>query len=190
MALPIISRYQSASEYAAPDYSFEAPHEALEGQHSFLDLLQTFANDRTESGVNHYFSFARWDDGHSKSHHIGSTLVPLVYNEVSAPEAKAVLIEGGVAFYAIPVTDKRRDAVMFALPTNDHLSFDDHIRLTNILAELIGVKGIVPYTYLPTYFFHFREGAQIEFHSGAQLGQNLVEEYQGVILKMKGWVAA
>ncbi|QDC38707.1 hypothetical protein [Sphingobium fuliginis] len=189
MALPHVSRFQSASQYAEPDYTFCAPVITLEGQHNFRDILQTFADDRTQSGISHYFSLSIWDGGHSLAGHQATTCATLAYTDATASLARDVLTIGEVAFYAFPIKDGRRDATMFALPLANHLEFKDAIRSANILAEIINVKGVVANSYLPTYFFHFAKGAQIEFQPGSQLGMNLIEEFNGAFLNMKRWLA-
>lgn len=189
MALPHVSRFRSASQYAEPDYIFCAPVIAPEGQHSFRDILQTFADDCTQSGINHYFSLSTWDGGHNEAAHEAATCMTLAYTETTALTVREILTIGEVAFYAFPIKDGRCNATMFVLPLEDHLSFNDVIRFANIMTEQIKVKGVIANSYLPTYFFHFAKGAQIEFSPGVQMGLNLIEEFNGAFLNMKRWLA-
>lgn len=184
-----LSRFQSASQNAEPDHTFFAPAVAPEGLHSFGDILQTLANDRTESGINHYFSLSTWDSGHNEAAHEAATCMTLAYTEATAPTVHEILTLGEVAFYAFPIKDGRRNATMFAMPLEEHLSFNDAIRFANIMAEQIKVKGVIAKSYLPTYCFHFAKESQIEYSPGVQLGIILIEEFNGAFLNMKEWLA-
>ncbi len=76
---------------------------------------------------------------------------------------------------------------MFALPLEEALTGNDLIRAATIMANMIGVRGLMPGSYMHTYFFRFRVGALVEFMPGETFGKNLIEEFGGKPLFVREW---
>ncbi|MCW2412955.1 MULTISPECIES: hypothetical protein [unclassified Sphingobium] len=177
MIEPIISRFASASRDATADLIFSAPIAAAVGEHSFGDVLQALADHESESGQSHYFSFSKWNGGHSDDAHDGASCIALEYTKRSSSHVRAILMEAEWAFYTFPTKAKRRDTVMFVLPLDEHLNGVEAIRSNCIVAALLSVRGLVPACHMHTYLFRFAPGAIVEFMEGTQFGRNLLEEF-------------
>ena len=186
---PTISRFATATKHSEPDIAFTAPVEAATGEHNFKQVLEALADYRTESGVDHYFSFSRWDEGHSSWSHNGTTCITLEFEDQAARLVREILIGADILHYEFPTKAKRKNAIMFALPSEDHFDHEETTRAASLIMNEIAVKGLLPCSYLSTYFFRFRKGAKIEQRGSIMLHRGFVDDSAGVFVTLKEWLA-
>lgn len=187
---PSISRYVSAKANSQPiETPFTAPVIKGDADYDFLTIIQTFADHRTDSGESHYHSLSRWDDAHASWGHLGTTCVCLGYTGETADDVGAVLTDAGLLHYRIPIVEKRKDAVLFALPTRNHFSHTDTTRAASIIAHGIGIKGVLKNTYFSTYFFRFQKSAKVTQGGTDMIDNTIIEDNGGLFVRMSDWMA-
>lgn len=181
-----ISRFQSTTAGSRPDEAHTKQWDAIEGDYNFKDLIQAHSDHVRNSGETHYFSFSRWADEHSQWGHEGTTCITLAYDPEAAELVRRVLIESTIAHYEFPIKAGRSKAVMFALPTKDPFDHTQTFRVASLLADMIGVVGLVENSYQSTYFFRFQPGAQVEQRGEQMLNEDVLAE--NAFVQIKKWV--
>ena len=190
MSDPSISRFVKASLDSKPvEEPFTAPVRIGNAHYDFKTVLQTLADYRTESGINYYHSLSLWGEGHSSWEHEGSTCLHFGLDEEPAAEAAAILDDVGLLHYRIPITNKRKAITLFVFPSEDHFDHRETMRAASLLIEMLGVKGIVMNTYLSTFFWCFQKGAQVTQHGELILNRSIIDDYHGLYVEMKKWLA-
>ncbi|MBV2150206.1 hypothetical protein KRZ98_18380 [Sphingobium sp. AS12] len=190
MPLLSTSSFATATQKSTPIETFFAPFHEDEWDRDYdvQTILQAQADQRTTTGESLLHSFSVWDGEHTAFAHDGATMSHLEYTVEAANKVRATLIAAEIAHYEIETKASRKDAVMFAFPLAELLDHKEVMRLASLIADCIGVKGIFKNSYLSTYFFRFRKGAQVIKRNGNYMGRNFIEEQNGVFVKMADYV--
>lgn len=189
MQHPTISRFAEASANSTSiEEPFTAPVEQIGDEFNFLTVLQALAGLRTLSGADYFHTFSIWNGGHGSWAHDGSTCITLEYREKAAAAVRAVLIDADILHYEFKTKASRSNAVMFAFPIADHLDSDDTMRAASLIADAIAVKGVMKSSYQHTYFFRFRDGAEVVQRGSEMLARDIVDDNRGKFVRIKDWV--
>jgi hypothetical protein len=191
MALLSISSFQTANIRSTAHLTLHAPFDQSDWdqEYDFQLLTQTLAERRTESKVSDYQSFHIFDDEHSAAGHAGATLLQLGYTREAAESVREILVAGEIAHLEIEIAAKRKDANLFAFPLVDLLNHSEVTRAASLLADCLDIKGVLPNSYLSTYFFRFAIGAKVTKRNGNYLGRDFIEEHNGVFVQIAKYLA-
>lgn len=191
MTHPVLSRFASASASGKmiDESAFTAP--AIQGpadDYDFLTILNTAAEYRTESGVSHYHSFSLFGDGHNSAAHIGTSCLHLAYPEDIASAVSAMATDADLFHYNVPIMANRKKANLLAFPSTDHFNHSDTTRAASLLAQMIGVKGVLPNSYLSTYFWTFQKDAIVTQSGSVLMNREIIEDNHGLFVQMKDYL--
>lgn len=191
MTLLSISSFATATQNSTPTETLYAPflRSEWDRDYDFDTILKAKADHCTISGVNAYNSFSIWDGQHAAFAHIGATMSHLEYAVEPAKKVRDTLIAAEIAHYEIETIASRKDAIMFAFPLVELLDHKEVMRLASLIADCLGVKGVIKNSYLSTYFFRFRKAAQVLKRNGTYMGRDFIEDQNGVFVKMADYLA-
>lgn len=191
MTHPVLSRFASASASSKmiDESAFTAPAvPSPADDYDFLTILNTAAEFRTESGVSHYHSFSLFGDGHNSAAHAGSSCVHLAYPQHIAVAVSEMAADADLFHYIIPIEFKRQNATLLAFPSTDHFNHSSTTRAASILAHLIGVKGVLPNSYLSTFFWTFQKDAVVTQAGSTLMNNEIIEDNHGLFVQMKDYL--
>jgi|EndMetStandDraft_9_1072997.scaffolds.fasta_scaffold242091_1 hypothetical protein len=191
MTHPVLSRFASASASSKmiDESAFTAPAaQGPDADYDFLTILNTAAEYRTESGISHFHSLSNWGDGHNSAAHAGSSCVHLAYPQNIAKAVSEMAAGADLFHYIVPIEFKRQNATLLAFPSTDHFNHSDTTRAASILAHLIGVKGVIPNSYLSTFFWTFQKHAIVTQAGSTLMNNEIIEDNHGQFVQIKDYL--